>query len=79
MNRLGKRRCRCQMAFRLERLEADELRTIVLQRVKRVSNRALRATTASSGPLSPFKRRRLNRMYQFVRSSMVRSRRGTTV
>ena len=53
--------------------------TIVLQRVRRVSNRVLRAATVSSGPPSPFKRARLNRIYQFVSSSMSSKSLGMTV
>jgi hypothetical protein len=53
--------------------------TRVRARVNKVSNRVWRAKTASSTPLSPLSRRRLNRMYQFVRSSIKSNIRPTTV
>lgn len=48
-------------------------------RVKRTSNRVLRACLVSSSPNSPFRRFRLNLIYQFVVVSMRLSNRGTTV
>lgn len=56
-----------------------KLLTRVRQRVYSVSNKVLRAATVSSSPFSPLRRVRLNRIYQFVNSSMRASRRGTTV
>jgi hypothetical protein len=45
-------------------------RTMVLVKVKSVSNRVFNAARVSSFPFSPFNRLRLNRMYQFVISSI---------
>ena len=50
-----------------------------LQRVKRTSKRVFRACLVSSRPSSPFRRLRLNLMYQLVVWSIRSSRRGTTV
>lgn len=55
------------------------MHTMVLQRVKRVSNNVFNAVTVSSTPSSPFNLFRLNRMYQFVNSSMRSSKRGMMV
>lgn len=52
-----------------ERAPSRQL-TRVRARVNSVSKRVLRADCTSSRPPSPFKRRRLKRMYQFVSSSM---------
>lgn len=53
--------------------------TIVRHSVKRASKRVFNAATVSSVPSSPFSRFRLNRMYQFVSSSMRSSNLGMMV
>lgn len=54
-------------------------RTRVRARVKRVSKRVWRAAMVSSGEISPLSLLRLNRMYQFVSSSIKSSILLTTV
>ena len=54
-------------------------RTIVRQRVNRVSNKVFNAATVSSKPSSPFNLLRLNRMYQLVSSSIRAKSRGIMV
>lgn len=63
----------------LELAGRDRVRTRVRARVKSVSKRVWRAAIVSSGPFPPLSRSRLNRMYQFVSSSINSNIRAVTV